>query len=215
MFDKLKSAIGGFVRSVTQKVEKKAKKKPKKVKKPIKREKKGVKPKKPGIGAILRGKIDAGLKVVTEEKIQEDAVNDPLDQLTISLIEANVALDVAEDLGVELKKKLVGKTIKRGKTKKVIEEEIKKVLLGKLNKTLDIGDYLKDKPLIIAITGINGSGKTTTVAKIVYWLQKKKKKIVVAAADTYRAAAIEQLEKHTDKLKVKMIKHEYGADAAS
>jgi len=248
MFDKLKSALGGFVKAVAGKIEEKIAGKPKeKEKKPVKTEKKAVqqvkkpvktvipeprktiipepklekpepvkeKPKPQGIGDLLRRGLETGLKIVGEQKISEDILDEPLDNLVTSLIEASVALDVAESVSAELKKRLVGKTIPRGKSENIISKEIQSVLLEKLNKSLDISEYASRKPFIIAIAGINGSGKTTTIPKIARWLQKKNKKVVIAAADTYRAAAIEQLQVHADKLGVKMIKHEYGADAAA
>ena len=63
--------------------------------------------------------------------------------------------------------------------------------------------------------GINGSGKTTTIAKMTKMLLDKKLKVVIAASDTFRAAAIHQLQEHADKLGVKLIKHDYGADPAA
>ena len=78
-----------------------------------------------------------------------------------------------------------------------------------------IKESSKKKPYIIAMIGINGSGKTTTLAKIVHLFQQNKLKPVVAACDTFRAAAIQQLEEHTNKLGVKLIKHDYGSDAAA
>ena len=73
----------------------------------------------------------------------------------------------------------------------------------------------KKKPLTIMFIGVNGVGKTTTLAKLARWLQLKGKSCVFAAADTFRAASIEQLQAHADKLKIKMIKHNYGADPAA
>ncbi|MDO8656013.1 MAG: signal recognition particle-docking protein FtsY, partial [Nanoarchaeota archaeon] len=63
--------------------------------------------------------------------------------------------------------------------------------------------------------GINGTGKTTSIAKLTHYFQQHKKSVVLAACDTFRAAAIQQLEEHADKLGVKMIKHDYGSDAAA
>ena len=71
------------------------------------------------------------------------------------------------------------------------------------------------KPFIICFVGINGTGKTTSIAKITHLLQKNKKQVVIAAADTFRAAAIEQLEHHAQRLDAKLIKHERGSDAAA
>ncbi|MFH1052802.1 MAG: signal recognition particle-docking protein FtsY [Candidatus Woesearchaeota archaeon] len=73
----------------------------------------------------------------------------------------------------------------------------------------------KKKPFVICFLGINGSGKTTTIAKIANMLQEKGYSVVLAAADTFRAAAIDQLQEHADNLKIKMIKHDYGSDPAA
>jgi fused signal recognition particle receptor len=71
------------------------------------------------------------------------------------------------------------------------------------------------KPLVICFVGINGSGKTTTIAKMVKFFQNNGMSCVMAASDTFRAAAIDQLQKHSDNLGVKLIKHDYGSDAAA
>lgn len=68
---------------------------------------------------------------------------------------------------------------------------------------------------MIVFFGINGSGKTTTIAKFAHLLQQNKLSCVMAAADTFRAAAIDQLEEHASKLKIELIKHDYGADPAA
>ena len=73
----------------------------------------------------------------------------------------------------------------------------------------------KEKPYTIVFFGINGSGKTTTIAKLSHLLKKNKITSVLAASDTFRAASIEQLEKHGEKLGVKVIKHKYGSDPAA
>jgi len=73
----------------------------------------------------------------------------------------------------------------------------------------------KNKPYVILFFGINGSGKTSSIAKLAYMLQKKNISAVMVAADTWRAAAIQQLEEHGNKLGIKVIKHDYGADPAA
>ena len=73
----------------------------------------------------------------------------------------------------------------------------------------------EEKPFVIAFFGINGSGKTTTIAKIADLLKKNKISCVLAASDTFRAASIEQLQIHADKLGIKLIKHDYGSDPAA
>ena len=80
----------------------------------------------------------------------------------------------------------------------------------------DFLDAVKLKqPFVIVFFGINGTGKTTTIAKIANLLLKNKISCVLAASDTFRAASIEQLQIHADKLKIKLIKHDYGADPAA
>ena len=72
-----------------------------------------------------------------------------------------------------------------------------------------------NKPLVIVFVGINGSGKTTTIAKMAKYFMNNDFKIVMVASDTFRAAAIQQLEEHANNLGVKMIKHDYGSDPAA
>jgi fused signal recognition particle receptor len=73
----------------------------------------------------------------------------------------------------------------------------------------------RDNPLIIAFVGVNGTGKTTTIARITHWLKENGKSVVMAAADTFRAGAIEQLELHANRLGCKLIKHQAGGDPAA
>jgi len=130
------------------------------------------------------------------------------------LIEASVALEVADQIAEEIKLKLLGQSVQRGKVDSILSNSIREVLAENLDKVYTIPE-VQGKPLVLVIAGINGSGKTTTVAKLVEWFKKQGKKCVIAAADTYRAAAIEQLQIHADRLETKMIKHAYGADAAA
>jgi fused signal recognition particle receptor len=103
---------------------------------------------------------------------------------------------------------------------KEVKEEIKKALLKYLEKSssdFDIVEFCKksEKPVKILFLGPNGSGKTTTIAKIAKMLKENNLRCVFAASDTFRAAAIEQLEIHAKNLGIKVIKHEYGSDPAS
>jgi len=121
----------------------------------------------------------------------------------------------------QIKRKLGEEIINKSINKKEIEEKIKEVLKEILSEILiepfDLIERINKskKPFVIVFFGINGGGKTTTISKIVHLLQKNKLKCVLAAADTFRAASIEQLEKHAANLGINVIKHQYGADPAA
>jgi len=88
------------------------------------------------------------------------------------------------------------------------------------DKKIDILGKAEEKrgqkdPLILLFVGINGTGKTTTIAKVAQFFKDKKYSVVLAGSDTYRAGSIEQLEEHAKRLNLKMIKHQYGADPAA
>ncbi len=157
------------------------------------------------------------LKSSFSYKISESEFNEIFDDLEFLLLENNVALEVVDRLRLNLSEKLIGKEIKRDK----LEEEIKNELKDALNdiiiepdNPLEIIRHSK-KPFTILFFGTNGSGKTTSVAKIAYFLKNSGFKVVLAAADTFRAASIEQLAEHAKKLNVPLIKHDYGSDPAS
>jgi fused signal recognition particle receptor len=152
-------------------------------------------------------------KKVSEKRLSEDDFNSIFKGLELSLLESSVAFEVISRVRNELRTELVDKPVKRGKT----EDELTKALEKAFDSVLmepKVPKFTK-KPVTIMFVGVNGAGKTTSLAKLCKWLQKKKKKCVLAASDTFRAASIEQLEKHASKLGVKVIKHNYGSDAAA
>jgi len=129
--------------------------------------------------------------------------------------------EVIEKIKQDLRTQIVGKPIKRGKVEEVIIEAIDNSIddLFSVEK-IDLIDKIKEKrkrgePFVIAFVGVNGSGKTTTIAKMAKLFLDNKLKPVIAASDTFRAAAIQQLEAHAIKLGVKLIKHDYGSDPAA
>lgn len=154
---------------------------------------------------------------ITERKISEKDLSQVLEDLELSLLEADVAFEVTEKIKEDLRKALVGKQVKRAQIKKIVEQTIRKSLLEILDvPKLDLEKVIKqNKPCLMLFLGFNGSGKTTTLAKLAHKLQKKKYSCVLAAGDSFRAAAVEQLEEHGKKLGTKVIKHKYGADAAA
>ena len=156
-------------------------------------------------------------EVISKKALPEKQFDDLFFELEIVLMENNVAVEVIEKIKQDLKQELVEKPILRRKVKDIIIETLKKSLdeLFDVDKINLIEKAKEKKPFIICFVGINGSGKTTTIAKICKLLQKNKLKCVIAAADTFRAASIEQLQIHADKLGVRMIKHDYGSDSAA
>lgn len=168
-----------------------------------------------------RGLFGGLFKAVTEKKLTEEDITDFLKELKMNLIENDVAFDVAEKIGDELKKELIGKSVKRGTAEKVVAEALRVAVLSVLDQpAVSIEDVIaesqkKNEPATIIFLGFNGSGKTTNLAKLAHLLQKRGHKPVLAAADTFRAAAIEQLQIHADRLGLECIKHQYGADSAA
>ena len=137
------------------------------------------------------------------------------------LLENNVALGVAEKIISELKKNIVNKDIPKKELEKEIRRELKNIIKNILVEPFNLLDKIREEqknkhePYIILFCGINGSGKTTTIAKLASFLQKNKLTSVLAAADTFRAASIEQLKKHGENLNIPVISHDYGSDPAS
>ena len=154
---------------------------------------------------------------LTKKVLSERAFNELFWELEITLLENNVAVEVIELVKENLSKELVEKPILR----KDIAKRIESVLKSTIENILDIEkpEFLTEiplkKPYKILIVGVNGSGKTTTIAKLVRLLQKNGFKSVLAASDTFRAAAIDQLQEHADNLDTKLIKHDYNSDPAA
>ena len=159
------------------------------------------------------GKVKQSL---TTKTISADKFDDLFWDLELALLESNVSMEVIEKIKEDLKDELVDKPLPRDVLKK-IEETLKKTLTEIL--TFDRVDILskvnKKKPFIITFFGINGTGKTTSIAKLTHFFKENNLSVVLAACDTFRAAAIQQLEEHAKQLGVKIIKHDYGSDAAA
>jgi fused signal recognition particle receptor len=156
-------------------------------------------------------------EMVLEKKMGEKDIDDFFSEIELDLMEANVALEVVDFLRERIKQHLVNKQFKRGRVKESLIEAFEAILMEIFDQgKVDLGDLVKKKkPVCIVFIGFNGSGKTTSIAKLARYLQNRKYKVVLAAGDTFRAASIEQLENHGKRLGVKVIKHEYGADSAA
>jgi fused signal recognition particle receptor len=189
-------------------IEKKEIKEVSKIEKP-KEEKKGF------FKRIVEKIVKPVVKKVVEKKLSEEDVMPILAEMETGMIEADVAYDVAEKIKNDLKNDLVNQPIRRGTENEIIVSSLRKSLLGILSvPDIDLVSANK-KPYLITFLGFNGSGKTTSLAKVGSWLKESNKTCVFAAADTFRAGAEEQLEEHAKKIGVKVIKHKYGADPAA
>jgi len=169
---------------------------------------------------VKLGFIGKVKSIITREiEISETDVKDMLDNLELELLEADVDLGVAEGITENLSSRLIGSKVSKDKLHSFVSDSIRETLLQVLtsDKMFDIEGRLEsgETPIKIMFIGINGAGKTTTIAKVANLLQKRGKKVVFAAADTFRAAAIEQMEVHAQRLGVKVIKREYGSDPTS
>ena len=126
---------------------------------------------------------------------------------------------IMSDIGIDTSVKIINNLRERIKKEKIQEEEdVKQVLREEMQKILDVTDIklnLNTKPSVILVVGVNGVGKTTSIGKIANRLIKDGKKVVVAAADTFRAAAVEQLEIWAKRAGADIVKREEGVDPAS
>jgi len=153
-----------------------------------------------------------------QAKITEAELEEPLEQLEFALLEGDVEMSVARDIVEQLREELVGTARAQVKTGEiVVEEAIGNALLD----VIDVGgmDFdeeiaAHEKPITIIFTGVNGVGKTTTIAKLGKYLDDRGY-VVLANGDTYRAGANEQLQEHADTLDLKLISHEQGGDPAA
>ncbi len=159
---------------------------------------------------------------ITKIKISEKEFEIYGEELKMLLLENNVALEVAEKIVNDLKEKIIGKEFLKKEAEEEIKEAFKEIIREILITPPNLVEEIKEKnldqakePYVILFCGINGSGKTTTIAKIAENLKSHGISCVIAAADTFRAASIEQIKEHGERVGVKVISHEYGSDPAS
>ena len=160
---------------------------------------------------------------IAKSELKGKDLDNILDEFQLSLIENDVAVSAADFISNELREKLKDVqfarfTDPRTRVKFILQE----VLLSLLQRAgqLDIFALIDKKksvgePAVLVFIGINGTGKTTSIAKLAYVLQKKGRTVILAASDTYRSGSIEQLEEHARRIGVRVIKHQYGADPAA
>jgi fused signal recognition particle receptor len=172
-------------------------------------------------------RLKSGLKglvnKVTTTELKADNLRPILADFKLTLAENDVAFPVADRICDELEKRLTGVQVKRLEDrKKIVEDNLRQVLLEVMltEKGIDLLDRAAEKrakkePLVLLFVGINGTGKTTTIAKVAQFFKDKKYSVVLAASDTYRAGSIEQLDEHAKRLGLRIIKGVYGGDPAA
>ena len=165
-------------------------------------------------------KLKTGLNK-TKESINEK-INDVFSnfrKVDENFLEELEEILIMSDIGIDTSTKIIGKLRERMKKEKIEDEdEVKKVLREEMQEILEVTDkemHLNTKPSIILVIGVNGVGKTTSIGKIANRIRKDGKKVVVAAADTFRAAAVEQLEIWAKRSGAEIVKREEGVDPAS
>ena len=172
----------------------------------------------------LRKAFSSATKSIGQRELSEKDIDNILFDLQLSLLESDVAQEVTDDLSAKLKKELLGLKLEKDQIKEeLIRLKFQTVITEMFAKTgkVDLIDKIKVKrelkggPFVVVFLGINGTGKTTTVAKIANLLRKNGISVVLAAADTHRAGAIEQLTQHAEKLGLKVIAQRYGADPSA
>jgi fused signal recognition particle receptor len=172
----------------------------------------------------LRKAFSSAAKTIAQKELSEKDLDNNLFDLQLALLESDVAQEVIDDLSTRLKRELLGLKLERGQ---VAEDIIRSKLHNAIGEMLarcgkiDLIEKIKEKretkrgPFVIVFLGINGTGKTTTVAKISNLLRKNGISVVLAAGDTHRAGAIEQLSQHAKKLSLKIIMQRYGSDPSA
>lgn len=183
-------------------------------------EKKEVKPKLVKVAEVKeRGIIGKIKQSFSTKKINDSKFEELFSELEMALLENNVALVVIDKIKKDLREDIVDKPIKRSE----VADKVLDSLRASIESLFDVGgvDLIKEiknkseKPYVICFVGVNGSGKTTTIAKIANYIKKNKLSVLMVAGDTWRAASIQQLEEHGKNLDVRVIKHNYGSDPAA
>lgn len=173
---------------------------------------------------LKRAFSDAARNLSSHKEISEKVLDNQLSELELSLLESDVAPEVVDDLVGSLRTEALGLELEKGQNAEdVIRLKLKMRIADMFNKSgnMNLVQQITSKkeagkgPFVILLLGINGTGKTTTIAKIARLFKKNGISTVLAAADTHRAGAIEQLSQHGENLSIKVISQRYGADPSA
>jgi fused signal recognition particle receptor len=171
----------------------------------------------------IRKAVDGFVQKVTHKSISEKNLDEALSDLQMALLENDVAYEATERINDRVKETLEGEQIGLLQSKKdLIKTALYDAILAALTpeNPVDLFALLEQRkkagePLTLMFLGVNGTGKTTTIAKITQMLQKKGYSVVLACADTFRAGSAEQIQIHADRLNVRVLSRPYGSDPAS
>jgi fused signal recognition particle receptor len=170
-------------------------------------------PGQPGIVNRVRVLIAERELVISEKDISE-----ALAELEMVLLESDVALPVTDEIISHVRSSLIGKHRRIGeKVDDIVIDALRGALLDVLGQGFDLARYIEEheRPVRILFTGVNGTGKTTTVAKVAYFLKQRGYSVVIGAGDTFRAGAVEQIDVHAQRVGIKIIQHQQGADPSA
>ena len=165
------------------------------------------------------GVVDKGGRIIKQGPVFDEL----LEELELVLLEADMGSRALDAVIGALRQELIGNRLRKGADlTKVIEASLKRALRSLLvagywdfNATIDNMIEAGDTPVIVMMVGVNGTGKTTTTAKIAHRLKNEGRTVVLAAADTFRAGAIDQLESHAEKIGVRCVSSQRGGDSAA
>lgn len=171
----------------------------------------------------LRGSLDKAITKATTKELSDKNLKDAVWELQMVLIQNDVAVETAEHICELTKERILGtRTGRLDNVSKLFKTAIFESVLEVLTPEhpLDLLEFVREKKskgevTTILFVGVNGTGKTTTLAKVANMFKKNGLSVVIAAGDTYRAGSIEQLERHAERLGIRVIKQDYGADAAA
>ncbi|MBN1194951.1 MAG: signal recognition particle-docking protein FtsY [Methanomicrobiaceae archaeon] len=167
------------------------------------------------------GKLVDKVKVFVRDRelvLTEKDIADSLEELELILLENDVALSAVDAIVGTIRHDLTGTHRKIGSSiDAVVEKTLKHALRDVLGEGFDLTGYIDshDRPVRVLFTGVNGTGKTTTVAKVAAYLKEHGYSVVIGSGDTFRAGANEQMKTHADRVGVKVIRHQHGADPSA
>jgi len=160
------------------------------------------------------------VETISTKPLSRRELEEILEEYGLKLVSCDVALPFVDELKNKIVETLEGQRVQlfeRGAVRKAVEKELEKFLLETLGKGFDLVEKAKGspKPFKLLFIGVNGVGKTTTIAKIAYMFKRAGLSVLLACSDTFRAGAMEQLSYHAKSLNLPIISKEYGSDPAS